>query len=162
MRKFLPHPWLSLLLAIAWLLMLNSLSAGGVAMAVLLGLAIPAFIAPFWPGRLKVRHGWPMVEYFLIVLWDITLANFHVARLVLFCRNRDLRPCWMAVPLDLETPEAISVLAATITLTPGTVSADLSTDRRYLLVHALDTGDPDAEIAQIKARYEERLKRIFQ
>jgi len=66
------------------------------------------------------------------------------------------------VPLDLETPEAITALAATITLTPGTVTSDLSADGRTLLVHCLDLADADAEVARIKDRYEKRIRVIFQ
>jgi multicomponent K+:H+ antiporter subunit E len=54
------------------------------------------------------------------------------------------------------------VLACTITMTPGTVSADVSADQRALLVHCLETDDPDAVVAQIKSRYERRLKEIFE
>ena len=53
------------------------------------------------------------------------------------------------------------MLAGTISLTPGTVSSDGSADGRFLLVHALDVPDPEAEIARIKQRYEARLQRVF-
>ena len=69
---------------------------------------------------------------------------------------------FVTVPLDLRSPEAITVLAGTITMTPGTVSADVSADGRALLVHCLETGDPAATAAAIKARYEHRLQRIFE
>ncbi len=75
--------------------------------------------------------------------------------------NSNLRPAWVVVPLDLKQPEAISILAGTITLTPGTVSADLSDGGHSLLVHALDAPDPDEVRDQIKDRYERRLKGIF-
>ena len=65
------------------------------------------------------------------------------------------------VPLDLRSPEAITVLAGTITMTPGTVSATLAADGGSLLVHALDTDDPDAVRDEIKTRYERRLMEIF-
>ena len=55
----------------------------------------------------------------------------------------------------------ITALASLITLTPGTVSAELSDDRRYLLIHALDLQDPEALIDEIKSRYEAPLKEIF-
>ena len=66
------------------------------------------------------------------------------------------------IPLELRSPEAIAVLAGTITMTPGTVSADLSSDGRSLLVHCLDAADPDDVVASIKSRYERRLKEIFE
>ena len=75
--------------------------------------------------------------------------------------NSKLRPAWVVVPLELRQPEAITILAGTITLTPGTVSADLSDAGHSLLVHALDTEDPDAVRDEIKHRYERRLLEIF-
>ena len=65
------------------------------------------------------------------------------------------------MPLALTSPEAITVLAGTITMTPGTVSAELSADGRALLVHGLDVPDPEALVAEIKSRYEARLLEIF-
>ncbi len=161
MRRLFPHPGLTLLLVIMWMLVLNELSMGGFLLGLVLGIVVPLFTAPFWPDRPRVRYGWPLIAYVLLVIGDIIAANFHVARLVLFRRNRDLRSCWLTVPLDLRSAEAVTVLAGTISLTPGTVSADISTDGRYLLVHALDTGDPQAEVARIKARYERPLMEIF-
>ena len=54
------------------------------------------------------------------------------------------------------------MLAATITLTPGTVTADMSACGRALLIHSLHAPDPDAVRDEIKSRYEARLKRIFE
>ncbi len=63
--------------------------------------------------------------------------------------------------MELTDDLAISMLVSIITLTPGTCSADLSADRRTLLVHGLDVPDPQTLIADIKARYEAPLKEIF-
>lgn len=161
MRRLFPHPGLTLLLVAMWMLVLNELSVGGFVLGVVFGTLVPLFTAPFWPERPPVRYGWRMITYVLLVIGDIIVANFHVARLILFRRNRDLRSCWLSIPLDLQSAEAITVLAGTISLTPGTVSTDISTDGRHLLVHALDTGDAQAEIARIKIRYEKRLMEIF-
>ena len=65
------------------------------------------------------------------------------------------------IPLEIRTPEAITVLAGTITLTPGTVSCDLSECGHALLVHCLHAPDPDSVVLDIKTRYESRLKEIF-
>ena len=102
------------------------------------------------------------MQYVLIVLWDIVVANVVVAWLILFRRTRDLQPRWIAVPLELRKPEAITVLAGTITLTPGTLSADMSAEGHYLLVHCLHAPDPDAVRDEIKKRYERRLLEIFE
>ena len=94
-------------------------------------------------------------------MWDIIVANVQVAWIILTKSNAELRPAWVVIPLELVQPEAITILAGTITLTPGTVSADLSNEGHSLLVHALHTDDPDGVRDEIKQRYEARLKEIF-
>lgn len=159
-RRLLPHPGLSGLLAVMWVLMVNEVSFGALFLGVVFGVLVPIFTAPWWPGRPEVRFV-PAIAYVGLVLWDIVVANFQVAAIILFKPNRDLRPAWLTIPLDLATPEAITVFAGTISLTPGTVSADVSACGQYLLVHALHAPDPAGEVTKVKARYEARLKEIF-
>jgi multicomponent K+:H+ antiporter subunit E len=161
MKRLLPHPALSAMLLIVWLLMANSITVGGFVLGAVFALILPKFTHPFWPDRPRMRFGRAFLSYLVIVLLDIVVANFQVAWLILFRRNRDLRPHWLIVPVDLSTPEAITILAGTISLTPGTVSSDVSADGRFLLVHALDVADEAVEIDRIKRRYEARLRRIF-
>lgn len=161
MKRLLPHPALSAMLLIVWVLMANSITGGGIVLGAVFALILPKFTQPFWPDRPRMRFGRAFVAYLAIVLFDIVVANFQVAWLILFRRNRDLRARWLVVPVDLTTPEAITMLAGTISLTPGTVSSDVSADGRFLLVHALDVADEALEIARIKTRYEARLQRIF-
>jgi multicomponent K+:H+ antiporter subunit E len=90
------------------------------------------------------------------------VANVQVALIVLFKPNRAIRSAWITVPLDLTSPEAITVFAGTITMTPGTVSAMLCADGRSILVHALDVDEPRRRARRHEVRYERRLKEIFQ
>ena len=161
MRRFFPHPGLSVLLLIVWMLLLNGATVGGLLLGTIFAVLIPMLTAAYWPNRPKLGFGWPMIGYLGIVLLDILVANFQVARLILFKRSRDLRSRWLVIPLELRSPEAITTLAGTISLTPGTVSADIAADGRSLLVHMLDVADEAAEVARIKKRYEARLLRIF-
>lgn len=160
-RRILPHPILTVTLVLVWLLLLNELSAGGVVVAAVVGVIVPIATAPYWPDRPKLRVGWPMFSYLGLVLWDIVVASFEVAWILLVRPNDRLKAGWLVVPLDVRSPEAITVLAGTISLTPGTVSVDVSACGRSLLVHALDVGDEAAAVARIKGRYEAHLKRIF-
>lgn len=160
MNRLLPHPGLSMLLVVMWMVMVNDLTFGTLFLGLVVGIGVPLFTAPWWPGRPKVRFI-PAIAYLGVVLWDIIIANFEVAAIILFKRTRDLSPAWLVVPLELTTPEAITVFAGTISLTPGTVSSDISACGNYLLVHALHAPDPAATVAQVKARYEARLLRIF-
>ena len=159
--KLLPHPALSATLVVVWMLLINELSFGGFVLGLAIGLVVPIITSAFWPDRPRVRFGPATWGYLALVLWDIIAASVQVARIVLFTPSAKLRSAWLVVPLDLTAPEAITALAGTISLTPGTVSCDVSSCGRVLLVHALDTPDPAAEGARIKSRYEARLMRIF-
>lgn len=160
-QRLFPHPGLSAMLVAVWLLLANNVTVGGLLLGIVLGIIVPLVTAPFWPDRPRLRFGLPLADYLAVVVWDIAIANFQVARLILFRRNRDLRSHWLVIPLELRSPEAITALAGTISLTPGTVSADVSSDGRSLLVHALDVADEAAEVERIKTRYERRLARVF-
>ena len=162
LRKFFPHPYLTLLLIVSWMLLVNGTKLGSLVMAIILGTVIPLLTAPYWPNRPRVRNAPAMVGYVLLVLYDIVKSNFIVARIVLFMPKDSIQPAWVTVPLDLQTPEAITVLAGTIIMTPGTLTADMSSCGRSLLIHCLHAPDPAAVRDEIKERYEARLKRIFE
>jgi multicomponent K+:H+ antiporter subunit E len=160
-KSLVPHPLLTFLIVVVWIL-LNGVSWGAAVLGLVLGVAIPRLTSAYWPDRPHISSPLTIVEYALIVLWDIVVANFQVAYLILFRRGDSLHSQFVTVPLDIRTPEAITALAGTITMTPGTVSADLSADGRALLVHCLETLDPEQTVATIKSRYETRLQRIFE
>ena len=162
MRRLFPHPVLSATLTLLWLLLANRWTLGSLILALILATLIPLLTAPWWPDRPKVRHPFGLIGYLLVVIHDVIVASFQVARIILFLPADQIRSAWIAVPLDLTSPEAISLLAGTITMTPGTLTADVSADGRALLVHALHAPDPDAVRDEIKTRYEARLKRIFE
>ena len=161
-KRLLPHPGLTILLTIIWVLLQNSPSLGAFVFGLLMGLIVPIITAPYWPDRPRLKRPLRVLEYVVVVIWDILVANVVVAWTILFKSNRSINSIWVSVPLDLRTPEAITALAGTITLTPGTVSADLSSEGHSLLVHALDARDAGEVSDTIKSRYERRLKEIFE
>jgi len=161
MQRWLPHPLLTVVLIVLWILLLNAFSVGGLVMGALLGIVIPRVTSNFWPERPPVRAYGKALAYLALVAWDVVVANLQVARLILFRHADQLNVRWITLPLELRSPEAITVLAGTITMTPGTVSCDLSADGRSLLVHCLDAPDAEEAVRQMKERYEARLKEIF-
>lgn len=161
-RRIFPHPYLTILLLLVWLMLVNKLAVGSVIFGLFLGIVIPQMTAVYWPDRARIRNIPAILAYVAIVVKDIVMANIEVAKIVLFKPNRALRPAWITIPLELRSPEAITVLAGTITLTPGTVSSDIAEDGHSILVHCLHAPDPDAIIDDIKSRYETRLMEIFE
>jgi multicomponent K+:H+ antiporter subunit E len=160
--RFLPHPLLSATLTVVWILLANDFSAGNLLLGAAIGIGVAKFSSAYWPGQSRVRHPLLIAEYFGIVLHDIIVSNVQIAGLVLFRPGTSLRSRMVTVPLDLRSPEGIVVLAGTITMTPGTLTAEVSPDGASLAVHCLDAADEATVVAEIKNRYEQRLLRIFQ
>ncbi|MDR6180890.1 multicomponent K+:H+ antiporter subunit E [Pseudomonas sp. SORGH_AS 211] len=159
--RLLPHPLLTLLLTLAWLLLNNSLSLGQLLLGLFLGWGIPLLCRDFLLRTPRLRRPGLLLRYMLVVLYDIVVANLHVARLVLG-RPEALRPAFIEVPIDIEDEFLLTLLACVVSLTPGTVSSGLSGDRKTLLLHGLDVPDKDEVIRQVKTRYEAPLKEIFE
>lgn len=157
----LPHPGLTLVLILVWLLLVNAVSLGQVLLAIALGWSVPLLTQRFWPEPVRLRRPHVLLRLVATLLYDILAANLSVAWSILF-RSRRLRPGFVQVPVDLRHDLAISLFANAISLTPGTVSADLTPDRRTLIVHALDLDSPERLAAELKARYEAPLKEVFE
>ena len=161
MRRLLPHPFFTPALAGIWLLLVNSATSGQLLLGLVLGWAIPLLTLRFWPETVRVYRPLTLIRFVATVLYDILVANLMVARLILG-RPERLRPVFVVVPLALKSDLAITLLANAICLAPGSVSAHLTLNRRHLLVHALDTADPDQLVATIKNRYETPLREVFE
>lgn len=159
--RLLPHPALSVFLTLFWLVLADSWTFGSLVLGALLGTAIPLMTAPWWPGKPRLKRPHMLIPYIGIVVRDVVVSSFQVARIILFMPKDQIRSAFIAVPTTLSQPEAVALLAGTITMTPGTLTADVSADGRVLLVHALHAPDPDQVRASILSRYESRLKRIF-
>ena len=161
MKRLLPHPVLSTMLLLIWMLLANQLSVGQLLLGTIFALTVPQYTARFWPDEVKVRKPGVLLRFLGVVLTDVVVANIAVARLVVGAPER-VRPAFVEMPLRLRSEVAISLLASTISLTPGTVSVFLSADRRTLIIHSLDTSDPAALIEVIRGRYEDPLREVLE
>jgi len=159
-RGWLPAPLLSAVLFTVWLLLNNTLDPAHIVLAAALALVVPRFTERLRPDKPRLQRPATIVRLGFTVLWDIVVSNIEVARRILG-PEAAINPRFVWVPLDIRDPNGILALAGIITMTPGTLTADLSEDRRFLLVHAFDVNDEAALIAQIKARYEKPLREIF-
>lgn len=160
-RRWIASPGLSVTVAMAWILMQGALTPATLLWAAILGLALPWVTHDFLGRFPRMRAPAAAVRLLLIVGWDIVRANLTVARIVLQ-PGRVPQPAWVGVPYTLQDPRGIALLATIITNTPGTVSAVVDEKRSEILVHALDTADPQSVVLEIQTRYERLLKEIFE
>lgn len=160
MKRWLPAPLLSLAVFVVWLLLVATLAPAHLLLAALLAIVLPLLAQRLREDTAHMRRPLVAARLALVVLWDIVLSNIEVARRILG-RESSIHPGFIWLPLDISNPHGIAALAGIITMTPGTLSSELSADRRHLLVHCLHLEDADAAIAHIKARYEAPLREVF-
>jgi multicomponent Na+:H+ antiporter subunit E len=99
-------------------------------------------------------------RFVVFVAWEILTASLALAWLMLQPRLR-LKPAVVAVPLDVSTDLEIVVLANLITLSPGTLSLDVSADGRTLYVHAVLLRDAEAFRRRVKQGLERRVLEVM-
>jgi multicomponent K+:H+ antiporter subunit E len=159
-ERWLPNPLATVGLTVCWLMLNNSVMPGHLLLGLLLGVVIPLFSRRFWPEPVSLRKPGVALRFAVTVLTDIVVANFAVAALIVI-RPGSIRPAIVKVPLDVEDEFSVTLLASVISLTPGTVSADMDPERTHLLVHVLDLDDEQALIDEVKTRYEAPIKEAF-
>ena len=93
--------------------------------------------------------------------WALLLANIRVAVDVLRPRLA-IRPAVLAIPLDVTRDGEILLLSMLINITPGSVTIDLSDDRRTLYVHVMHMTSAEASRREIKDGFERRVKLLFE
>ena len=161
MRRLLPHPLLSLVMLLVWLALNNTMAPAHILLGALLAWVLPLTGLHLADGTWPRLHS-PLtaLKLALRVLLDVVVSNAEVMRRVLGPEAAIL-PGFVLVPLDITSDWAITALAGIITMTPGTLTADVAADRSHLVVHALHVDNAEHLVASIKARYEAPLKEIF-
>ncbi|WP_100642782.1 Na+/H+ antiporter subunit E [Alteromonas facilis] len=159
--RLVPMPLHSVILLVVWLMINSTLSLGHIILGSVLAITIPLLCAPLRVPQPVITRPFKFFSYALLVLKDIVVANVEVGLLVVGPMRR-IQPGFVAVPLDLRDNFPITLLASTVTMTPGTVSSEVSSDKKWLYVHVLSMPENEQVlIDSIKQRYESRIKEMF-
>lgn len=159
-NRLFPRPLQTFALLAIWLLLNNTIALSHVVLGFILATAIPILTRSMLDDHPKLHRPWLAIKYLLVLLKDIAVCNVEVAIQVMGPVSR-INPGFIAIPLDITGKFPITLLANTISLTPGTVSAEVSEDLQWLYVHVLNLGDEEAVIRSIKQNYEAPLKEMF-
>jgi multicomponent Na+:H+ antiporter subunit E len=125
-----------------------------------LGYLVLVFTQPLiGPSRYFLKL-WQVLGFLMFLFWEVIRANLRVAYDVI-TPTYYMHPGVVAIPLDARTDTEITVLANLISLTPGTLSLDVSDDRKYLYIHAMFIRDPDALRDEIKRGLERRVLELL-
>ncbi len=152
---------LNILLAIAWAALTGSFRPSDLLFGFVVGYLVLWLISRMGKPNRYFRQLPGGIELLLFFLYDVLRANLRMAATILSPRMR-LKPAVVAVPLILKSEAAITLLANMMTLTPGTLSLDISTDRQRLYLHTVWLEDADDFRRQLVEGYERRLKELFE
>jgi multicomponent Na+:H+ antiporter subunit E len=104
-----------------------------------------------------------IVSLLVLFLYELLVSAVRVAMVVLRPNLKAaVRPAIIAVPLTVKSDAEITLLANMITLTPGTLSVDVSPDKTVLYVHALRMDDRKAMIEDIANGFEKKVREVFE
>ena len=151
----------SILLAIAWAALQGEVTLVNLLVGYIVGYAILALLGRggVMPSTLASRTAYA-VSLAAFFTWELLVANFRVAADVL--RGNQIEPAVVAIPLDITTDGEILLLSMLINITPGSVTIDLSDDRRTLYVHVMHMKSADETRREIKDGFERRVRLLFQ
>lgn len=157
----LPYPVLTLALIVLWVL-LNGASVGQLLLGTLVAVFASWAMTALRPDVPKVRKWHLLVMLLGILMADIVRSNIATAWMILFGRARGHTSEFVLMPIELDDPTALSLLAVVVTSTPGSAWLEYDSRDKTVLLHLLDVDDKDAWVVILKNRYEKLLLEIFQ
>ena len=152
---------LNVLLALLWAAITGTFRAGNIAIGFLIGLMVltiggralgkPRYLETLLKG----------IGFVLFFLKELFRSSLRVAFDIITPKHH-MKPAIIAVPLELTKDIQITMLANLVSLTPGTLSLDVSRDKKTLFVHAMYAEDPEEIKRSIKEDFESRIKEVIQ
>jgi len=150
---------------ILWLLLSFNLTISNIIVGVIVSLITTIifgkyFIKDVIPFLQPQRYFW-LIVYLFIFIWECIKANFDVAYRVLH-PAMPIKPGIVKVKINLKTNIAKTILANSITMTPGTISVDIIDDIIYVHWIYVSSEDPEVYSQKISGRFEKYIKKIFE
>ena len=147
---------INLVLAVAWQALNGDFSLTSLAVGFAVGYVVLWLLQPMLGSTRYCSQAVDVIALIAYFLYELVVSSLRVAWHVVVPGQRST-PGIVAVPLDARTDAEITVLGNLISLTPGSLTIDVSEDRRILLVHSMFIDDPDDERRSIKSGMEKRV-----
>lgn len=151
---------INLVLALLWAMANGEVTLLTLGSGFLVGMLVLHLVGPVLGDSRYALRFLGAIGLIVFFLYELLLSSVRVAIDVLRPAFT-MRPAIIEVPLDVQDDVQITMLANLISLTPGTLSVDVSDDKRNLYVHAMYGDDPDAEVKRIKRSFERRIQEVF-
>lgn len=152
---------LNVLLALAWSALMGNFEPPYLVFGFILGYIILWLFYKRTENQKYFREVPLIIDFILFFLWEILISNIRLTLTILSPKPK-IKPAIIAVPLDLKSDIGIVMLSHMISLTPGTLSLDISSNRHILYVHVYNLNDPEKFINGIKNNFERRVREIVE
>ena len=141
---------LNIVLAIAWAALMGSFTLASLGVGFVIGSIFIYLTGALYPGTGRYfSRSVKWAKLVLLFLYELVVSSIDVAREVLTTQNK-ARPGIISIPLTVRDETDIFLLTNMISLTPGTLSLDVTEDRETLYIHAMFADDPDSIRTQIR------------
>lgn len=147
------------LIALIWMFLQNDFSFTSFLLGYMIGIIILFVLRRFLIFKFYIHRVWAIFKLIIIFLIELTKANIDVVKIV-FTPKLKNKPGIVAMETELTTEVEITLLAALISLTPGTISMDFSADNKTLYIHALDIQDKKQMIEEIRNSFERAIMEV--
>lgn len=151
---------INIIIAAVWMLLQETLTWESFIVGYFIGVAVLYFTARRMDSPLYTRPLVAFMKLSVVFFVEVVKSSVRVAYLVLHPRL-PVSPGLITVPLDVKSDEAITMLAGLISMTPGSLSVEVSDDRAFLYVHALEADDPEGSVAEFKHVFERRIMEVY-
>jgi len=146
----------NIMLSVVWTMVTGNFAPENFLLGFALGLLILFFVGPIFGSTAYVTRLVAALRLAVYFLVDLVRSNFRMAWDVVRPRL-DMRPGVIAIPIDASSDAEIVMLANLVTLTPGSLSLDVSDDRNTLYLHVMDIGDVVSMQEKVKGGFERRI-----
>jgi len=153
--------FINILLALVWAALTGQFTLENLAIGFILGYFILYLLRGVFHSGEYFAKGEQLVRFLIFFLWELLVANIRVARDVLRPGPLRMKPRVIAVPLDLRGEVPVTFLANILSLTPGTLSLDVSDDCKTLFVHSIHAPDPEQAKLEVKQGFERLAANLF-
>ncbi|MEM9709541.1 MAG: Na+/H+ antiporter subunit E [Pseudomonadota bacterium] len=143
----------NVILAVVWTGLMGELSLFNLFSGFLIGFAALWIMQPLTGRSPYFFRVFAWARLIVMFLYELLISSLAVAWDVLTPRHR-ARPAIIEMPLDVTSDAGILLVTNLITLTPGTLSLDVSDDRKTLRIHAMFGDNPDALLHELKSGME--------
>ncbi|WP_202080729.1 Na+/H+ antiporter subunit E [Caldalkalibacillus salinus] len=150
---------LNLVIAVVWMFLTNTWDAVAFFKGYIIGLGLIFLLRRFIPETFYLRRVLAALNLITLFFKELVISSLIVVKQVL-SPKLNIRPGIFALHTDLEGDWEITVLCLLITLTPGTLSLEVSPDNKVIYIHAMDIPDAESVVNDIKQTFEKAIMEV--